>query len=390
MKKTPDPQFTPEQEVLLWAIRIDHTKDQRIAEILEKGVDWTYIRQIAVWHGIIPLLYRRLAEEMVTLIPSDEVIALRTLFMENAAKNLCMTQELLRILDLLADAGIEAMPYKGPSLAMQAYGELSMRSFNDLDIIIYSRDFLNTYDILLKSGCSPILNRKQAEFLSKSGIELTFNHPGGNLDIHWALTPKYLNLNFDLGEIFRRSESLKINKREIKVLSPGDALLFHCIHNYHHRWSQLKWIADIIHLVYHNPELNWKKLEEETFLSGADHILRYGLYLAKIRGGITFHEDVEAQLCVNNTANSFGNYISNRLFLPKSLFSNFTTEVNFLFKHKSAERNPSLLFYYLNYFIMTPKVRDIHAVTLPEPLYPVYYFIRPFRVLKDIFTQIKC
>jgi hypothetical protein len=380
MKTPPMSSFTPEQEVLLWAIRVDHTEDQRIAEILEKGVDWDYIRQTAIQQGIIPLLYRRLTEKMGTLVPADEIRSLKRLFMENAANNLRMTQELHSVLDFFTDAGIEAMPFKGPVLAVQAYGDLSMRSFCDVDILIYHRDFLRTYDLLLKSGYSPALNRKQAEFLSRLGIELTFNHPRGNLDIHWALTPRYLALNFDLDQIFGQSVSLKIDNREIRVLSPEDALLFHCIHNYHHRWSRLKWIADIIFLIYRNPSLNWKKIGDETFHSGAGYILRNALHLAKNRGGITYPEVIEAQLRVDNSANSFGN----RLFLPKTLVSNFSTELIYLFKYERAVKKSSSAFYYLNYYIIPPKFRDIRVMTLPEPLFPLYCFIRPFRVLMSL------
>jgi len=86
MKLSPDPQFTPEQEVLLWAIRVDHTKDQRVAGILTAGVDWSYIRETAIRHGIIPLLYKRLKGEMADLVPVEELSTFKALFVENAIK----------------------------------------------------------------------------------------------------------------------------------------------------------------------------------------------------------------------------------------------------------------------------------------------------------------
>ena len=92
MKKNPNPSFTPEQELLLWLIRVDHTKDQRAAEILSRGIDWNYVRVTAIQHGIIPLLYKRLKEEMSDLVPSNDLAELRTLFMANAVRNLRMTQ----------------------------------------------------------------------------------------------------------------------------------------------------------------------------------------------------------------------------------------------------------------------------------------------------------
>ena len=95
MKLSPDPQFTPEQEVLLWAIRVDHATDQRVAGILRSGIDWGYLRKTAIRHGIIPLLYKRLKGEMADLVPPNELSTIRTLFLENAKRNMEMTQHLL-------------------------------------------------------------------------------------------------------------------------------------------------------------------------------------------------------------------------------------------------------------------------------------------------------
>jgi len=148
MKLSPDPQFTPEQEVLLWAIRVDHTKDERVAEILASGVDWRYIRETATQHGIIPLLYKRLKGEMADLVSLDELSTLKALFMANAIRNIRMEQHLLKVIDLLADAGIQAIPFKGPVLAVQAYGDLSMRSFCDLDILIHATDLSRACQVL--------------------------------------------------------------------------------------------------------------------------------------------------------------------------------------------------------------------------------------------------
>jgi hypothetical protein len=381
MKSTPISSFTPEQEVLLWAIRVDHSRDEMIAEILERGVDWTYIRQTAMIHGIIPLLYRRLTEEMATLVPPGEIHLLRELFIENAANNMRMTQELGRVLDLLADAGIEVIPFKGPALAMQAYGDLSMRSFCDLDILIHKRDFLKAFDLFLKSGYSPSLKRNQAEFLSKSGIELAFKYPQGNLDIHWELAPRYLAVDFDIEEIFGNCATIIINKQEIKTLSLEHSLLFLCIHGYHHRWRCLKWTADVIHLVHNNSGPDWERVEKETSLSGSEYVLKQGLRYAKLRGGISYPESSEDQSLDIDLENKSGNYIDNNLFLRKNKLDKFVTEMNYLLRN--GKENPHLAFYYLKYFIMIPKIRDLQVITLPASLYPLYYFIRPFRVIKD-------
>ncbi len=60
--------------------------------------------------------------------------------------------ELQRILDIFKSHGITAIPYKGPVLAIQAYGNLAFREFGDLDIFIQKQDFLKVKELLLDNG----------------------------------------------------------------------------------------------------------------------------------------------------------------------------------------------------------------------------------------------
>src|SRR5437870_4666302 len=54
----------------------------------------------------------------------------------NARRNLLMLRELLEVLDLFAEHSVPALPYKGPILAAVEYGNVSLRTFCDLDILV--------------------------------------------------------------------------------------------------------------------------------------------------------------------------------------------------------------------------------------------------------------
>jgi hypothetical protein len=73
-------------------------------------------------------------------MPAEWLARLRMQYMMNAARNMKMTAELLRILDALKEAGIKAMPLKGPVLAQQLYGDVALRQFSDLDILVARED----------------------------------------------------------------------------------------------------------------------------------------------------------------------------------------------------------------------------------------------------------
>jgi len=381
MKESPEVHFTPEQELLLWSIRVDHTKDQRIEEILKAGVDWNYVQETAIQHGIIPLLYKRLKEEMEVLVPSEELMEFRKLFMANAVRNIRMTQQLLKVLDLLADAGVEAMPFKGPALAIQAYGDLSMRSFTDIDIVIHLYDFDQAYYLLSRSGYLSGLKHHQAIFLKKTGIELSFTHPTHFLDVHWAFAHKFMALNLDSDKLFEKSIFIQIDGNDIRSLSPEDTLILLCIHGTNHRWFHLKWIADVIFLIHNNPDINWDKLFKEAVQIKVTPVLYQSLNLAKLVGGLNYPENIHGVVAQGkNVAELF----YTKLFARNTLNSRFIFEI-FLTSRSGESISDQILYlsHQIMYIIFTPKSRDLQVLNLPWLMIPLYYIIRPFRLLRD-------
>jgi len=53
--------------------------------------------------------------------------------------NFFLTKELLELLTLFEAHCIPASPYKGPALAIMAYGNLALRQFSDLNILVHKR-----------------------------------------------------------------------------------------------------------------------------------------------------------------------------------------------------------------------------------------------------------
>src|SRR6476469_7955692 len=110
-------------------------------------VDWDYLFQLARRHSIVPLVYFQLDH---ALVPSEVLSKFKQQYIENSARNTVLTAELCRLINLFRDAGIEVIPYKGPVLALFAYGDIALRRFVDLDVIVKKSDVLRARDILLR------------------------------------------------------------------------------------------------------------------------------------------------------------------------------------------------------------------------------------------------
>src|SRR4051794_31937413 len=91
---------------------------QRLAQ---KDLKWEYVLQTADLHGMLPLLKARLDEFCPGAVPGGVAGDLARACLANAARNLALTGELLRILKVFEAEGIEAVPFKGPALAEQIF-----------------------------------------------------------------------------------------------------------------------------------------------------------------------------------------------------------------------------------------------------------------------------
>jgi hypothetical protein len=85
-------------------------------------------------------LYKTSVEYGIRLVPEPEFAELATPFRANAVRNLHLTGELIPLTKAFGAADILVLLHKGPVLAQAAYGDLALREFTDLDLLIHADD----------------------------------------------------------------------------------------------------------------------------------------------------------------------------------------------------------------------------------------------------------
>jgi len=147
-------QIRPEYSLLLWCVRKGPEEERagQIRRLIREGIDWPYLIEASSRHGLSPLLYKYFESDPVEGVPKDILDRLRDRFRNNVLWNLARTRELLRLLDLFSQEGIQAIPYKGPVLSVMAYGDLSLRQFDDLDIFVRRDEVRRVMDLLSNEG----------------------------------------------------------------------------------------------------------------------------------------------------------------------------------------------------------------------------------------------
>jgi len=270
-----------EIELLLCCARtsLDSEKTVRIKSLLKKNMDWQCLLDTAVRNGVMPLLYRTLKEVSSEEIPHSFMKDLEELYNANARRNLFLTGELLKLLHLFEEHKIPAIPYKGPAIASSVYGDLALRQFSDLDILIKRQDVLKAGDILVSFGYRPqseIPMRNLGAYL-KSQYELPFSRHDGKIivELQWEIVPRYFNFPIASLQLW---DCVVKNGSGLPSIPFEDTLLILCVHGTKHLWSILAWVCDIAELI--RKELDWELVMYQAKKLGIQRILFLGLFLA--------------------------------------------------------------------------------------------------------------
>ncbi len=369
----------PEHDLLLYCGRTcpDTERGDHIKRLVQNGVDWPYLTQLALRHGLTPLLYKNLNATCPEAVPKNVFDQLRDQYNANARRNLFLTGYLVRILHFFESEGISAIPLKGPALAATVYGDPALRPFSDLDILVRKHDVIRARDLLVSEGYQPEfdLSEIQAAALLRSQCELSLTACDGRptIELHWRIVPRYFNLPIGFENL---SERASRDESGFLTLGPEDTLLVLCMHGIKHLWTRLMWVCDVAELIRAYP-LDWERVLKISSTLGSQRMLFLGLLLAGKLLGASFPREVMKRVEADFLVNRLAAQVEKRLFqraektpglLESSLF------------HVRARERLQDRFRYCVRFAMATTYGDWTFVPLPDFLFPLYSLVRPFRL----------
>lgn len=261
-------------------------KDSSIDFYSFSGIDWDYFLKTARSMRIAPFIYYNIKDKNFN---QDIVFKLKEEYKKNLFANILILDELKKVADSFFEPKIEFILLKGAALIQNVYPDFGVRPLSDLDLLIKFKDLKEANTILENLGFTPLetaLTYKRPKVLrdsstrsgSLTGLRLyeKNSYKRGKLtyiknsqkflkflDLHWELESfPFLRkiINFNLEEIFDRAEEVQ-DKKELRVLSPFDNLIYLCVHLSLHHSFELFWLLDIYLLIdkYYN-KINWQDL----------------------------------------------------------------------------------------------------------------------------------
>jgi hypothetical protein len=404
---------SPEFTVLLACIRLylRTTTKNEVTCLLASDINWTTLLETAINNGVMPILYQSLKVMEEDLVPPAVMAQLQYYNRMNGLHTVSQTKELLKILAQLEKAGIEAIAFKGATLAASVYGNVTLRQFNDLDILVRLKDFWQAKAFLATLGYQSIdseadqmesFNRYLQISLSHSTPEATmFNqrfqpfllhsNPEISIDLHWGIPPRRAWKNDQFERLWENLDLINLMGQPVKIFSPEATLVIQCMNVGKELWKgSFKHICDVAQIIRAYPDLNWQSALELSSELRCQRLFLLGLGVTRKLLNILLPQFL-LEMVVRNQPTDERLFESDPLRpswrLPPAFRGLQVWWWEYTNQLKIIDQWWDGLFITADYLelilrlVLSPSEQEREFLPLPRGLYFLYYIIRPIRVL---------
>ena len=239
--------FAPEVDLLLACARATMRDEDRAraAGAAAAGVDGGRLMALAREHRMVPLLHLHVSRGDVRVEP-DIVRDLAALNARVTRRNLRLTARLLHVLDRLDEAGIAAMPLKGPVLAEQVYGSIALRQFGDLDVLVPTGDIDGAVAALIRAGYRRRLTAPAEQDIERRQMHhvgMSSPADGTSVELHRSLISSSSGRGLTLGDAEPWLITMTFAGRRVRAFSRDALVAYLCEHGGGHAWTRIEWMA---------------------------------------------------------------------------------------------------------------------------------------------------
>jgi len=342
----------------------------------------TQIVDLSHTHKVFPIFYQVIQAHTKKLLSNEYHAELKQQYITNIMKNMRMTAELIRIMKLLGENGIEALSFKGPTLAKIAYGDIMLRQYGDLDILVDKKDAYIAGKLMCENGHNAIvpLNILQnSTYLNVAKDFCLVKERGGvYTELHWRLFEKKFNIIIP-ASVKGEFQNVSINNFSIRTFPTELLLVYLCLHGSKHGWERISWICDIDRLL-RSSRIDWGKSIDIAEDSHSNSSFYLGLNLCSSLFQTPIPDSVIKRMGKYDITELKALALTN-LGEKGAIRNEFqNNRKSFFYQSKLYDSKIDKIYFCLNTFFGT-STTDCQTLMLPEKLRFLYVFLRPFLLL---------
>ncbi|MGB6431801.1 MAG: nucleotidyltransferase family protein [Candidatus Acidiferrales bacterium] len=288
--------------------------------LAERGVNWGELLAAAAEHGVAPCVCRRLDDVVRSAIPHLWRDCFRDAFRCNVHRNLFLTSELFRVLSALTARGVRATPYKGPVLAAQAHGDIALRQFADLDLMVPHCEIFEAHRALTGRGYASELDEKEIRRSVSAGGPVPGQYAYYSearsvyVEIHSEATLRYFPRRLDVEAFLGRRQTILLAGGKAQTFCAEDLIILLSVHGSKHFWNRLGWIADIAALVETPGGFDWESVIRRARSLGVERMVFLAADLSRVVLGAPLPETVLSHLDRDPVVRQLSGQVCRRLF----------------------------------------------------------------------------
>jgi hypothetical protein len=215
--------------------------------------DWADVERRASAHGLVPWLARALTQSDGAA--SEEHASIVAAANASTGRALAQVRRLGELVGALANVGVTALPYKGPVLSLQLYGDLALRQSVDLDLVVpfdaydVARTTLVRHDLPPRWGHSARQERTLFAWLGHA----PFGTGDDFVELHWRFADRRFPFTLDARDVLRRAQQSRVAGRMLPLMAADDLLAVLSMHAARHLFERLEWVSGLTRLLVAAP-----------------------------------------------------------------------------------------------------------------------------------------
>jgi len=364
---------------------------KQIKKLVRLNINWDLLIKVSLMHRVMPLLYTNLKKTCPNNVPASVMKNLRVYYFTNTSHNLIFSSALIKILNLFKEKNITAVPFKGPALAESAYGDVALRQFADLDVLVFKDDAYDAHKILINNNYKPELHLDKNQFKKYTNSEDNLTYTRSDIkiivELHWEMTGVCTFAPLLLNHFNNRLISVTLLEKIVPSIPPEELLIYLCIHGAKDRWSSLDHITCVAELIRSCPGMNWELVVSLAERFHYKRVLFLGLLLAKsllnTKVPDKIQDKIEKEACVNKIAVN----IKETLFTINNCTAGAGLNARFSFFHLKVRDNFFDAIRYCSCLAFLPTKSDWRSFNPPARLSFLLYVFRPVRLVAEFFQR---
>ena len=345
--------------------------------------NWDDFISLVYSHGVFPLVYQVLKKHE-DKIPLNTFAFMKQTYMNLVKTNMLMTSELIKVSKLLEENGIKAIAFKGPTLSQMAYGDVVSRQYVDLDVLVEESLLSKSQKILEANNYYPRydLEEYQKENLKDvvHDISMINKSNGINIELHWTLSSGEFFIDLEKLDYMSDTKKFNLLNHELNIFSNEKLFIYLCVHGYKHLWERIEWLVDIYYLIS-KESIDLEKVLQMSKLVDADRIVLSTLIICQKMFDLKIQlkdSSIQDKKLNKATDSMLNKIISDYKEVTEKIHSKHFSTIHLYMLKTTANKIK-----YLKTFF-EPTEDDYSTLKLPKYLNSLYFFIRPFNILKRI------